>query len=300
MKQDDSITSVGPFPSRVANRARWGPIFGGVLIAAGVWTLLHLAGMGIGLTAIDPHDARSLRGISIGTGVWSLIAPILALFVGGLATGRLAGVFGRASAAIHGAVVWSLATVAAVTLMWLTLGAVVGGVVKAGATMAASAGAAVERPDDIGDGMSLEALGLSSRDLVAPINQRLQAEGKPPVTPEQLSAAAREAIRRGVRDGQVDRRMIIGALAERTPLTATEAGDIAAQIEARQAGLMTQMRETALMAAEGAGKALLGLSLAMLLGLAAAVGGALVGARHVQNAQKRAARVVAVYPTPEP
>lgn len=296
MNQDDLITSVGPYPSPVASRVSWGPIFGGALIASGVWTLLHLAGMGIGMTAIDPADASSLRGVSIGTGVWSLVAPILALFVGGLATGRLASPQGRATAAIHGAVVWSVTTVAAVTLLWMTLGAVVGGVVSAGSTVASSVGARIEAAPEGGEEMmSLEALGLSSADLLAPVNQRLQAEGKPAVTAEQLSAAAREALRRGVREGQVDRQMLVDALAQHTPLSPTEASDIATTIERGYNEQLGKLQTHALSAAEGAGKALLGLSLAMLLGLVAAIGGAMLSAHRVQ---RRSTPVVKVYPSP--
>jgi phosphotransferase system glucose/maltose/N-acetylglucosamine-specific IIC component len=45
--------------------------------------------------------------------VWSLIAPIVALFIGGLVAGRMAPTINTANAAIHGAVVWALSVIAA-------------------------------------------------------------------------------------------------------------------------------------------------------------------------------------------
>ena len=72
MNQDDSVTSVGPAPGPVVTTGvAWGAIIAGTLIACGVWLLLHLLGMGVGLTAIEPHDVGSLRGVGVGTGVWT-------------------------------------------------------------------------------------------------------------------------------------------------------------------------------------------------------------------------------------
>jgi hypothetical protein len=105
-----------PPPLRTAHIS-WGAIFAGAFVAVGVWMLLHLLGMGIGLTALEPHNAGSLRGVGIGTGIWTIIAPIIALFIGGLATGRMAGPMSGVPGAIHGTVMWSLACVASVALL---------------------------------------------------------------------------------------------------------------------------------------------------------------------------------------
>ncbi|MCY1004421.1 hypothetical protein OV079_02320 [Nannocystis pusilla] len=82
----------------------------------------------------------------------------------------------------------------------------------------------------------------------------------------------------------------MNALAENTALSPAEAADIAGQIErgyeTRMHELAATARTHALEAAEGTGKALLGLSLAMLLGLGAAVGGALVGVHRYQQSPR--------------
>jgi hypothetical protein len=94
---------------RRQSQLRWSAVIGGAAFAIGVWILLQTLGMGVGLSAVDVDDAGNLKGIGIGTGVWSLIAPLIAMFVGALLAGRLCGSRGRAVGAMHGAVMWALA-----------------------------------------------------------------------------------------------------------------------------------------------------------------------------------------------
>ena len=87
---------------RRQSHVRWSVIFAGTVFSIGLWILLQSLGMGLGLAAVDTDNAGSLRGVGIGTGIWSLIAPLIALFVGGLVVGRMMGVRDRLGAAIHG------------------------------------------------------------------------------------------------------------------------------------------------------------------------------------------------------
>lgn len=90
---------------------RWGAVFAGVAVAVALWSLLQMLGMGIGLTSIDVDDIGSVRHASIGSGVWSLIAPLIALAVGGLVAGKLAVTFDQRVGAMHGLVVGALSAV---------------------------------------------------------------------------------------------------------------------------------------------------------------------------------------------
>ena len=284
MNNDDAITSVGPAPAPIRTGVAWGAVFAGTLVAVGVWLLLHLLGMGVGLAAIEPNDIGSLRGVGIGTGVWTLLAPILALFAGGLAAGRLAAPAQRGVGAILGAIVWSLTTVLSVTLLWMALSAAIGGAVQAGGSVAAATASG-------GVQLTPEALGISSEDLLGPINRRLQAEGKPAVTSDQLVNATRAALRTSVREGRVDRELIIVSLSRTTDLTPEEAADVASSMqrryEAGSAALAQDVRTGALTAADRTGKALLGLALAMALGLAAAIAGAALTVHYAQSRANR-------------
>lgn len=294
MNNDDLVTTVGPHPSPVTAGVRWGAVFAGTLVAAGAWILLHLLGMAVGLSAIEPHEPGSLRAVGIGTGVWSLVAPALALFLGGLATGWLVSPATRASRAIHGTVVWSLSTVVSITLLWTTLGAIVGGVVSAGSSMASATVSGAM--DVIGQGageMTPESLGLSGQDLLAPVNDRLRAEGKPEVSPDQVTTALREVLRTAVREGKVDRQVLIDAFSRHTALSPRDAADIAASVQQRyderMGRIVANAREQALSAADAIGKTLLGLCMTMLLALVGAVAGVMLGGR---GERRRSSRVI--------
>jgi hypothetical protein len=171
--------------------------------------------MGIGLTVIDPEDVQSLRGSGMTTGVWSLIAPIVAMFVGGLAAAPVAGPMPPLGAVIHGAVVWSLATVASTVLVVALVASIVGRV--ASAELTREAGAMT--------GAMNQNAGVTT-DLPGRDNDQVR---------ERTGAMRRNEARRN------------------------------------------QAQGTELRAAEATGKGLLGLFVAMLLGLLAALGGAIFG-----------------------
>jgi hypothetical protein len=262
--------------SAIVSPLGWSAILAGATVALGVWLVLHVLGIGIGLTAVDPEDAGTLRGVGIGTGVWSAIAPILALFIGGLVAGRMAPTINTANAAIHGAVVWALTALVSMILVSMAVSSAVKGAAAAGrGAIEAVAGA------------QLEDLGLSRADLVAPINERLEAEGLPPVSARSLEAAARDAIRSAVREGKIDREQLVQSLTRNMALTRPEAERVATLVEQRVAQARERAGEageqatrSALQAAEATGKVLLVLSIVMILGFAAAVAGAIASVRR--------------------
>lgn len=104
---------------------RWSAIFAGTAVAIGVWILLQVFGMGAGLAAIDTDNAGSLRGVGIGTSVWSLLAPLIAMFIGGWIAGKLAATRDDRIGGLHGVVVWALASVAGVMLAVSLISAIV-------------------------------------------------------------------------------------------------------------------------------------------------------------------------------
>ena len=289
---DSDLDTVPPLRSqlettRASSNARWGAILGGVVMASALWVALHLFGMGVGLTAIDPNGDNSLRGIGIGTGIWSILAPMIALFVGGLVVSRLAPSPSRLTRVIHGGLVWAVAALASVAMLFMIASSLVRGAVATGGKVAGAVAGVVEGGAGTVDGGTLSSLGIDSQELLGPINQRLRADGKPEVTAAQLEAAAKDALGTAVRTGNMDRPMLVKALAANTALSPGDANEIATAIESRwqdvraRAGEMKDRAETAaLQAAETTGKALLGLSIALFLGLAAAVGGALLTGHH--------------------
>src|SRR5262245_17914484 len=79
--------AVLPLVPEEHTRIRWGAVFGGAIAALGVWALLYAFGLAIGLSTVDPHEGN-VRGAGIFTGIWSIVAPLIALFVGGLVASR--------------------------------------------------------------------------------------------------------------------------------------------------------------------------------------------------------------------
>lgn len=271
---------------------RWSAVLAGVALALGLWILLGALGMGLGFAAVDVDDAGSLRGAGIGTGIWSLVAPALAIFGGALVTGKFAGTRNRLVAALHGGVVWGISTafglwavVAVVTSMAsgaVRLGSAAAGATSAVVSSSVAAGAEVDA-DDV-----MTALGIDTNDLLAPINQRLQRDGKPPVTSRQLHNTIRGIAQKGLHQGRLDRKILVEELAQNTALSRTDAEDlatqfgdkyesVAAKIQGQAEQIGQQAKGAALEAVDKTGKVLLFGGLMMLLSFAAALAGAAIG-----------------------
>ncbi|HWU89503.1 MAG TPA: hypothetical protein VN253_19715 [Kofleriaceae bacterium] len=275
--------------SAIVSPLGWSAIFAGAAVAVGVWLVLHTLGIGIGLTAIDPEHASTLRGAGIGAGVWGVIVPIIALFLGGLVTGRVAPTINTANAAIHGAVVWAITAIAALMLFAMAVSAAVRGAAAAGTAVSQAASSMVSAAaGSVASGsISLPDLGISTNDLVAPINRHLEAEGKPPVTAGQLAAATQDAIRTAVRQGRIDREQVIRAITSNTELSRADAEELATRAErgfnelrAQASQLADQAKKTALEAAEATGKVLTVLSFVMIVGLGASILGSIISVRR--------------------
>lgn len=269
----------------------WGAIFAGVVFSLGIWMLLYSFGLAVGLTAIDPNDASSLKGVGIGTGIWSLIAPLIALFLGGLVAARLAGFLDRGAAALHGGVVWALTSLAGFFVLASVIGSIVGGAATLGGKAVSGAAGAAG-----GGQQAMKSLGVDTSDLVGPLNERLRAQGKPEVTADQLQAATRDALGTAVREGRFDRQLFTQSLSEHTALSQQDANEIAGQIEQRYTTQLQGAQEGALGAAEKSGVAFWALFGALLLSLVSAMLGALTGYKRTHRVETH--RHVEVRPPP--
>jgi hypothetical protein len=114
---------------------RWSAVFAGTAVAVGLWILLQIFGMGAGLAAVDTDKLGSLRGVSIGTTVWSLLAPLIAMFIGGWVAGKLAGTLDDRLAMLHGVIVWALTSVFGVMTVVSLVSALASGVAHSNAVI---------------------------------------------------------------------------------------------------------------------------------------------------------------------
>lgn len=115
-------------PPAAARRVSWGAIFAGAVVALVVELVLGTLGLAVAFGTINPAtEVRTFEGLGIGTGIWLLVTTVLALFAGGYAAGRLAGIPKRGDAMLHGIVTWGLVTLFSTWLLTNLLGGVVSG-----------------------------------------------------------------------------------------------------------------------------------------------------------------------------
>lgn len=302
-ERPDVVPAVAGTPFKLS----WSSILGGAFVALGMWILLYSLGLALGLSSVDPGDPGSARSAGIGTGIWSLIAPLIALFVGGYVAARTAGVVDKTGGALHGVVLWGLTTLAGTILMGMALTSLMGAVFSVGRTAVGAAGSVVSGAASQSGGVA-QAFGLNAEDAIAPINQRLRQEGKPAITADQLQAATADVINTAIRTGNIDRNLLVTSIAANTNLSRQDAEEVATRVEqqftqargqlGQQAGqLGQQVQEGALQVADTTGRVFWGIFGALLLGLVSAVLGSTLG---VSKRQRIHAEGTITTPTPTP
>ncbi|WNG20144.1 hypothetical protein [Cystobacter fuscus] len=279
---------------------RWGAIFAGAVTALGLWALLYTLGLALGLSSINPADVGSAKSSGIFTGIWGLLSPLIALFVGGIVAGRGAGVLSRSSGGLHGLVMWGLTTLVGIWLLGNVMSSVAGGLFSVGKTAVQATGATVaagaSQAGNVGE--LARSFGLDANDALRPINERLAAEGKPTVTAEQLEGATRDVVGTAVRERRIDRENLLQAITANTNLSHSDAQEVAIRVENQfnafqdKAGQAAQNIQTgALKAADATGKVFWGVFGALFLGLVSAILGGIVGVNRHQKELVEGSRV---------
>jgi hypothetical protein len=272
---------------------RWTAVLAGALLAIGLWNLLQLLLVGGALSAIDPDEVDDVRLFGIGTGIGSMLAPLIAMFVGGLLAGRMASHYDRRVSGLHGVLVWALTSVVGLVLMATVLGALADKSTLAhGDAMPPVAGTRAYLDDQ-----------------VTRINRHLEAQHAPTITTDDVVDAARVAgTTAGGTPRTLDRSAFIARLDAETKLSRPEAeaaigelGDDAPDVIAAGHQLAVH-RQYALAKAEDTGCALLVAGIGLLLCGATAIAGAIFGARRGNRRYARPDTIpghtTAPYPTP--
>jgi len=114
-------------PMAFASRINWGAIWGGTFIAMFFQLLLGLFGLAIGLTVLNPAQPGTAQGVSIGTGIWLIIATIISVFIGAFAAGRFAGSTARYDGLLHGVTTLAFLTIISVFLVTSGVSNIIGG-----------------------------------------------------------------------------------------------------------------------------------------------------------------------------
>ncbi|MFM6108924.1 MAG: hypothetical protein ACKPEO_28120 [Sphaerospermopsis kisseleviana] len=109
---DEILPSESAVATRVTeyrDRVRWGPIISGVLVALATQLILSsfFGALGAGRIA-DSLAPRSIAtGIISNVGIWSTLALLLSLFLGGWIATRGCGPMHRDTALLNGAILWA-------------------------------------------------------------------------------------------------------------------------------------------------------------------------------------------------
>lgn len=179
-------------------RISWGAVFAGALLALITELALSLLGAGIGLSTVDPlQEQNPVNGLGTGAVVWYGISTLVALYVGGLVAGRLAGAPRRADGLLHGLLSWALVTLFTFYLLTTAVGSIisgVGGVAGRALTMAGSGIAAVA--PQAGDAIKgeLKDRGIDLNDVKREARTLLRQTGKAGLQPGALEGQAKGAL----------------------------------------------------------------------------------------------------------
>ena len=106
-------------PELTRSGVDWGAIWVGVFTFIGIWSVFGLLGAAIFATSANPAAARPITGMGIGMSIWAIVLTIIAMYVAGLETGKLASVTNRHDGWIHGMAMFGLSLVAALTILVL-------------------------------------------------------------------------------------------------------------------------------------------------------------------------------------
>ena len=245
---------------------RWGAVFAGSVLALGLWNLFGLLFIGGALTEVGHDELVRAGEFGVGTGIGTVLAPLIAMFVGGLVAGRLVSHYDRRVSAAHGALVWAISSVFGLVIMASVFG-----------NLADRRGMHVHR------GLATPPPGTSEyiEDQVRLINNHLKARNAPPIAMNDFLDAARHAGS----GPTISKDAFVSRLDANTKLSRAEAehvvetlGDAAPDVIIAGQHLALH-RQQAMRAAEHTGNALLGAGVGLFLCLVTASAGAIFGAR---------------------
>ena len=106
----------------------WNSIWAGALIGIVLMILLNMLGLGIGFSAIDIQDERNpAKGLGMASAIWYVVSSLIALFIAGWVSGRLAQTRRLFDGALHGVLTWCIIMIASLYFLTTTIGSVLGG-----------------------------------------------------------------------------------------------------------------------------------------------------------------------------
>ncbi len=278
--------------------ASWPAILCGLVASIATVWFLSLLGSAIGMSVLDGTDAEAMGdGLGIGAIVWIVVTGLVAFLIGGLVTGRLCGQDDDQAGILHGAVMWSMATI----LMLVLTSWGVSGLVNTGASIASGATAAVSTAASAAPG-AVQAVDWAGRDdrsnsALSGISASIKREVAAAVTKDGESAISEEEARSALEqlDGDAlqqisiaylrdDKEAAKDTLASQTNLTEQQvdqlANSISTKIEQRVQKYKDEIAQAIEVSSDYAQAVLWTAFIASALGLIASILGAMWGCRE--------------------
>jgi hypothetical protein len=112
-----AVVYENPNTALVRRGVDWGAIWAGVFIFAAIWSVFETLGAAIFATTANASTTHAVSGTGVGMGIWTVILTIVAMYIAGLETGRLAAVANRRDGTVHGMAMFGLSMVAALAIL---------------------------------------------------------------------------------------------------------------------------------------------------------------------------------------
>lgn len=249
-------------------RLSWGGIWAGVLTVMGTLLFLTTLGIAIGVSSVDPGETDA-EALGTGAAIWTSLSLLFALFVGGMAATRLGLVFDKAAGAFEGALVWVLSFL---VILWLASS----GVQLVASGISGLFGGVTQTIGTVATGMD----DLSQGDV-----DQILARLNDPQTARTLAAAT------GMSEQEV--RSTLNDVAQRVEAARNNPEQAAIEVREGTRQLMdrarAQLPAMAERAQDAATKTAWTTFAAMVISLAAAIIGAMLGRRRAEQRVLRAA-----------
>jgi hypothetical protein len=164
-------------------RVSWGAIFAGLFVTLAIFLTLQMLGAGIGLSTVSltGREVSSGTELGIGAAIWWFITGLIALFIGGWVTGRLASEPNKLQRALHGLTTWGLFYAVMFWMVTTALGFLAGGGLAMLGQGVSAAGEATASPQGQ---QAMENQGVTPEQ----IRDRIAAATGPGTTPEEQQA----------------------------------------------------------------------------------------------------------------
>jgi hypothetical protein len=115
----------GPAAERYGNETltathrgmNWSAVWAGVFTFAAIWSVFGTLGLAVFASSANPNAAHPVSGLGVGESIWVIILTIIAMYVAGLVTGRLAAATTKEDGVAYGQAMFGLSVVGVLVLI---------------------------------------------------------------------------------------------------------------------------------------------------------------------------------------